>query len=133
MIAERVQAMSDVDWWPFTRITIAAAVLGLAAHLFLGWQPPLRQLLAMPGQILGVLSLMAMISFALADLYLLVFLIPLLIVGILNDWFYGASRWVCRVMLRIQSARVLAIGGLCGEVLLFLAAGLLLRRIASHL
>jgi hypothetical protein len=124
--------LRQVDWWPFTRITITAAILGLAAHLFLGWQPPLRQLLAMPGQVLGIVSLAAMISFALADLYLLVFLVPLLIVGILNDWFYSASRWACRRVLRIKSGAVLTSIGLCGEIVLFAGFVYALRVLAHY-
>jgi hypothetical protein len=66
-----------VDWWPFTRLLITAAVLGLWAHAFLGWSVEPRRLLSVPGQMLGVLSILAMISFVLADLYLLLFLGPL--------------------------------------------------------
>ena len=87
MIAERIEAARRIDWWPFTRLAITAAALGAAAHVFLGWQPPLRQALAMPGQMLGVLLILAMVSFVLADLYLLLFLGPLYAVGVLNDWF----------------------------------------------
>lgn len=108
-----------VDWWPFTRLLISATTLGLAAHVFLGWEVQPRQLLALSGQMLGVLSILAMISFTLADLYLLLFLGPLYVVGVLNDWFYGASRWICRTVLRLQSTPLLALGGLCGEILLF--------------
>ncbi|MEK6536782.1 MAG: hypothetical protein AABZ63_04785 [Actinomycetota bacterium] len=131
MIAERIEALRRVDWWPFTRITITAAVLAATTHVSLGWQPPLRQLAVMPGQILGILSLMAMISFALADLYLLLFLIPLYVVGVLNDWFYLAPRWTVRFTFRCESRFTLGIAGLCGEVLLFGGLGLLLRHFAS--
>lgn len=127
MIAERIEEARRIDWWPSTRIAITAAVLGTAAHVFLGWQPPLRQVLAMPGQVLGVLSILAMISFTLADLYLLLFLIPLYIVGVLNDWFYDLSRWLCRVVLRMASGPLLAFSGLCGEIALFGGLGVVIR------
>jgi len=115
------------DWWPFTRIAITAAALGAAVHFFLGWQPPLRQVLAMPGQVLGVLSILAMISFVLADLYLLLFLVPIYVIGVLNDWFYLASWHACRAILRLRAAWLLAIGGLCGEIVLFGGLACLLR------
>lgn len=129
MIAERIEAAKSVDWWPFTRLVITAAALGLAAHIFLGWQVRPREVLALPGQMLGVLSILAMISFVLADLYLLLFLGPLYIVGVLNDGFYAASRWACRAAFRLRSAWLLALGGLCGEILLFGGLAYLLRRI----
>lgn len=129
MIAERIEAVRRVDWRPFTRITSTVVVLGLAAHQFLGWQPPLRRLPARPGQILGVLSLMAMISFALADLYLLVFLVPLYVVGVLNDWFYDLSRWLCRVVLRMMPGPLLALSALCGEIVLFGGLEAVIRRL----
>ena len=119
--------MTDRDWWPFTRLLIATAALGLGAHFYLGWQVRPRELLALSGQMLGVLSLLAMISFVLADLYLLLFLGPLYVVGVLNDYFYLASWHACRMILRFRSAWLLAIGGLCGEVLLFGGLACLLR------
>jgi len=45
----------------------------------------------------------------------------------LNDWFYSASWHACRAILRFRSAWLLAIGGLCGEVLLFGGLALLIR------
>ena len=123
-----------MDWWPFTRLLITAAVLGLAAHTFFGWSVEPRRLLSTPGQMLGVLSILAMISFILADLYLLAFLlVPLYVVGVLNDWFYLASRAACRVLLRLRSAPVLAVGGLCGEVLMFGSLALLIRAALQRL
>lgn len=117
-----------VDWWPFTRLAVTAAVLGLAAHLYVGWTPRPRELLALSGQVLGVLSILAMLSFVLADLYRLVFLIPLYVVAVLNDWTYLGSRKVCRVVLRLRSAPSLAWGGLAGEILLFGGLAYLLCR-----
>lgn len=133
MSAERVDIRGPVDWWPFTRIIVTAAALGLAAHVFLGWQVRPRELFALSGQILGVLSILAMISFVLADLYLLLFLGPLYVVGVLNDWFYLAPRWAVRVAFRCESRFALGLAGLCGEVLLFGGLGFLLRHFASGL
>jgi len=133
MSAERVDIRGPVDWWPFTRIIVTAAALGLAAHVYLGWPLRPRELFALSGQILGVLSILAMISFVLADLYLLLFLVPLYVVGVLNDGFYNASRAACRGLLRLRSAPVLALGGLCGEVLLFGSLALLIRAALQRL
>lgn len=118
-----------VDWWPFTRLLITASALAVAANLFLGWQMRPQDLLALAGQMLGVLSILAMISFALADLYLLLFLGPLYVVGVLNDGFYAASRWACRAVLRLRSSWLLALGGLLGEILLFSGLAYLVRRV----
>lgn len=115
------------DWWPFTRLIIMAAALGLAVHFYLGWTVRPQELLALSGQMLGVLSILAMISFVLADLYLLLFLGPLYAVGVLNDWFYSAGWHACRAILRPRSAWLLALGGLCGEIVLFGGLGYLLR------
>lgn len=124
------EAKVERDWWPTWRMLITACVLGAAAHLYLGWSIDLHHLLAMPGQILGVLSILAMISFVLAELYLLIFLIPIYILGVLNDWFYNATRWVCRTVFRIRSAPLLTLFGLCGEIALF---GLSVYLLNTHL
>lgn len=41
----------------------------------------MNRLLAMPGEVLGVAAILAMLSFALAELYLLVFALPIYIGG----------------------------------------------------
>lgn len=109
----------DRDCWPFVRILIVAFVLGAAAHRFAGWTIDVRHLLDLPGQMLGVLSILAMISFALAELYLLFFAVPLYLVGILSDRFYRTSRWVCRTAFGIRSTLLLTLFGVCGETALF--------------
>lgn len=129
MSAERVDVRGPVDWWPFTRLLITASVLAVAAHFFFGWQVRPQDAVSLSGQMLGVLSLLAMISFALADLYLLFFLLlPLYVLGVLNDWAYAGSRWSCRAIFQIRSSRLLAFGGLCGEILLLGALACLIRR-----
>jgi hypothetical protein len=121
--------MRNIDWWPSSRLAITAAVLGLGAHFFLGWQPPIRYVLALPCQIFEVTGLLAMVSFALADLYLLLFLVPLLVLAVLNDWFFLGSRFAAEFIVGRRSALVLNLLGLGGEILLFGALGLALRRL----
>ncbi len=116
------------DCWPFVRILIVGAVLFGAGHSALGLKLDMHRLLRMPGQVLGVLSVMAMISFVLAELYLLLFAIPLYVLGVLNDWFYAIGQWVYRKALGETSSVMLAFVGVCGEVLLFGGLGLLIRR-----
>ena len=128
----REEASGGIDWWPFTRFLITGAVLGLSAHYYLGWRPDLRALARVPWNVFEILSLAALISFALADLYLLLFLIPLYALAVLNDWLYGFSYGGCLVVLRLRHPARLALAGLCGEVglfgaIAFLARGLLLR------
>lgn len=125
--------MGGRDWWPFTRLITTAAVLGIGAHVFLGWEVQPRRLITLPGQMLGVLSILAMISFVLADLYLLLFLSPLYVVGVLNDWFYNFSHWTFRTIFRVRSSRTLALLGLIGEVALFGASIYSLHRLITHL
>lgn len=133
MIAERIEAAKQVDWWPFIRLLITAAVLGLAAHAFVGWQPRPRELIALSGQMVGVLAILAMISFALADLYLLAFLlVPLYVLAVLNDWTYSASFWAGRTILRLRSQRSLAMAGLCGEIAIFALCLFALGRLAAR-
>lgn len=122
-------AWGDRDCWPFVRILIVAAALLSAGHFGLGWRIDLHYLLRVPGQVLGVLSVMAMISFVLAELYLLLFAVPLYVLGVLNDWAYSSSRWACRAVFRLRSAWLLALGGLLGEILLFSGLAYLVRRV----
>ena len=121
------------DYWPFIRMLIVAFSLGVAAHLWLGWRLDLRPLLAVPGQVLGILSILALISFALAELYLLLFVIPIYIVGVLNDWFYDATHWTLRIVLRLRSRALLAVLGLCGEIAIFGGLGLLIRQLSLRI
>jgi hypothetical protein len=126
-------AMTNRDWWPFTRITITAAALGLGAHFYLGWEVRPRELLTVPGQVFGVLSILAMISFVLADLYLLVFLIPLYFIALLNDYAYRFSRFVLRKVFGLRPGPSLALAGLTGEIFLFGITAVLVVRFARHL
>lgn len=119
--------MADRDWWPFTRLLITSAAMGLAAHWAMGWKPRPEEILAASAQVLGVLSILAMISFVLADLYLLAFLLPLYALAVLNDWSYGMSLAICRFAFGLRPGPILALAGLCGEILLFAVAGLLAR------
>ena len=125
--------MADRDWWPFTRLVITAAAMGLVANWVVGWKPRPEAIAAAFAQVLGVLSILAMISFALADFYLLLILIPLYAVATLNDWFYAAGRWACRAALGPKPTPLLAVGGLCGEILLFGGLGYLLHRLFTWL
>lgn len=133
MIAERIEGAKRVDWWSLTRVAITAVVLAAAAHVLIGWQPPLRHLLGMPVRMIGIMSLLAMVSFALADLYLLAFLVALLVVGILNDWLYAASRCVFVWVFRPRSASIIALGGLCGEIIMFGCLAWAIRAALSRL
>lgn len=123
--------MANRDWWPFTRMIITAAALGAGVHFYLDWQVQPGPLLALAGQMFGVMSILAMISFALADVYLLAFLLPLYALAVLNDWFYQAAVWSLRIALRLRDGPALSLGGLCGEILLFGAMAFLLVRILS--
>jgi hypothetical protein len=120
--------MRDIDWWPSSRLAITATVLGLGAHLVLGWQPPVQNILALPGQLFGMTWLLAMVSFAVSEIYLLVLLIPLWIVAILNEWLYQCSRSVARMLLGGCPTVVLNLLGLGGEILLFFALEVVARR-----
>lgn len=119
----------DRDCWPFVRILIVTVVLLSAAPCLLGWTLDTSRLFAMARQVLGVVSVLALISFPLAELYLLIFAVPLYIIGVLNDWFYDASRWVCRAFFGIRSGTILALCGLLGECLFFNGLAYLLRSI----
>lgn len=129
----REEVTGGIDWWPFTRLLITGAVLGLSAHYCLGWSPDLRALARLPGNVFEILSLAALISFALADLYLLLFLIPLYAIAVLNDWFYDSSRWLCRVVFRLRPSLVLNLAALCGEILSFGGLGLAVRQVILRL
>jgi hypothetical protein len=129
----REEASGEIDWWPFTRLLITAAVLGLSAHYYLGWRPDLRALARLPWNVFEILSFAALISFALAELYLLLFLIPLYAVAVLNDWFYDSSRWLCRVIFRFRPSLVLNLAALCGEILSFGGLGLAVRHVLLRL
>lgn len=132
MTSERQASPGRVDWWPLTRMLITGAILGLAAHVLMGWQVRPQEILLLAGQMFGVLAILAMISFVLADLYLLVFLGPLYILAVANDWFYLASVRTGRTIFRLRSPLPLAIAGLCGEIALFALCLSALVRLAAR-
>lgn len=129
----REEVSGGIDWWPFTRFLITGAALGLSAHYYLGWRPDLHALARIPWNVFEILSLAALISFALAELYLLLFLIPLYALAVLNDWFYDSSRWLCRVIFRVRPLWVLNLAALCGEILSFGGLGLAVRQLLLRL
>ena len=127
----REEVSGGIDWWPFTRFLITGTVLGLSVHYYLGWRPDLRAMARLPWNVFEILSLAALISFALADLYLLLFLIPLYALAVLNDWFYDLSCWLIRNVLGMQWWLGIQLLGLGGQIILFLAIAFLgLRALA---
>ena len=119
------------DWWPLARLLTTGAVLGLAAHFYLGWTPDLRHVARLPREVFEVLSFFTLVSFALAHLYLMLLMFPLYAIVTLNDTFYGLIQWLCGAVLRIRSKRLLAVGGLLGEVLMFGGLALLIRHFVA--
>lgn len=117
------------DWWPLARLLTVIAVFGAVAYGRFGWTPDLAAVAALPRRVFEVLSFCALISFGLAHLYLILLMFPIFAVVTLNDTFYAGSHWLCRVVLRMRSGQVLALSGLCGEIVLFGGLGLLIRRL----
>ena len=105
-----------------------ALVAGMFAHWRLGWNPHLRDLWSLPGGVATIFLFIVALSSTLAHVALVALSVPLCGVILLNDWLYDASLWVCRAVLRLKSSAVLAAGGLCGEIILFGALAVLVRR-----
>ena len=59
--------------------------------------------------------------------------IPLCGIILCNDWFYDATCVTLRMVLRLRSRALLAVLGLCGEILLFGAAATLIYRAPARL
>lgn len=124
-------ARGERDWWPLTRLLTVGLVFGLVAHWRFGWNPVLRDLWALPGGFVTLFSFVVLLSSAMAHLCLVALAIPMCGVILLNDWFYDATVWTLRMVLRLRCRAVLAVLGLCGEILMFgglaYAVGSLLR------
>lgn len=116
--------LGERDYWPFVRILLVSGILA-------GLNVDAHSLIRLPARLIGVLAVLAMLSFAAAELYLFVLATPLYVIGVLNDCFYKISRWVCMSGFGMRSSPALAVGGLLGE--LFLSGGLVLavRRLLS--
>lgn len=74
-----------------------------------------------------ILAFIVMLSSGLAHICLVALMFPICGIILCNDGFYDATRWVLRVAFRIRSERLLAVLGLCGEILLFVIAAQWLR------
>ncbi len=119
------------DWWPLARLQTVLAVLGTFAHLRFGWTPELGRLTDFSWQMFEVFSVFTLLSFALAHLYLLLLLLPIYAVVTLNDTLYDATIWVRKTVFRLRPGRLLSLAGLGGELLLFSAGALLIRRLLA--
>ncbi|MDE2142868.1 MAG: hypothetical protein KGJ84_10690 [Elusimicrobia bacterium] len=121
---------SERDWWPLTRLLIVVLSFGLVAHWKFGWNPAARDLWALPGGIVAILSFVVLLSSTMAHVCLVLLAIPLCGIIMLNDWLYDLSRASCRVLLGTRSRVVLNLAGLSGEIALF---GLLFYLLKVHL
>ena len=52
------------------------AVLGLAAHYYLGWTPDFRHFTRLPPAVFEVLTFLTLVSFTLAHAYLILLMLP---------------------------------------------------------
>lgn len=110
---------SERDWWPLTRLLMVGLAFGLHAHWKFGWNPHPRDLWALPGGILAILSFIVLLSSSMAHVCLVVLAIPMCGIIMLNDWLYDFSRAGCRVFLGERPRVVLNLAGLSGEIALF--------------
>ena len=117
------------DWWPLTRLLTVGLVFGLVAHWRFGWNPVVRDLWALPGGIVALLSFAVLLSSAVAHLCLVALAITMCGIILLNDWLYDATVWSLRMVLRLKSRTVLAVLGLCGEIVMFGGIAHALRRL----
>ncbi|OYV35757.1 MAG: hypothetical protein B7Z81_08335 [Acidocella sp. 20-61-6] len=113
-----------------TRLLTVGLSFGLLAHWKFGWNPVARDLWALPGGILTILSFVVLLSATMAHVCLVVLAIPMCGIIMLNDWLYDFSRASCRVFLGTRSRVVLNLAGLSGEIALF---GLLFYLLKVHL
>ena len=114
--------LAQWDFWPLTRLLLVIAALGLWAHWRFGWNlPTLPQLERYAFGQVAAFSLCAMLSSALARLYLAVLLFPLYVTVVLNDWFYEGSRFLLRLVSGLHSPRGEAGCALAGEIGLFVS------------
>jgi len=129
MFSRRYVPNNPLHWnyWPLTRLLAVGASLSLQAHLC-GWDVPWEIILALPGRVIATLLGLLLFSTTLAYVYAGLWLIPLMIVVLLNDWTYEASRWALRTLFRLRSHRLLAAVSLCSEAALFAGGFVLLRR-----
>lgn len=121
-------ALGERDWWPLTRLLAVAFSFGLLAHCRFGWNPPLRDLWALPGGLATIFLFAVALSSTLAHVFLIAAAIPLCGIILLNDWLYDATCWILRTVLRLRSRISVAVLGLCGEVALFGGIALLIRK-----
>ncbi len=121
------------DWWPLVRLLTVLSVFGAIAYFDLGWKVRATEALALPRRVFEVLSFLALLSYALAHLYLILLMFPLYAVVTLNDTFYDMSVWTLRTVFRMRSGRGLSLAGLCGEILLFGAAAVPICRALARL
>jgi hypothetical protein len=122
------------DWWPLTRLLTVGLAFGFLAHWRFGWNPVVRDLWSIPGGFLTIFSFILLLSSTMAHLCLVVLSIPMCGIILCNDWFYDATHWTLRIVLRLRSRALLAVLGLCGEIALFgLASYLLKVHLLSHL
>ena len=74
------------DWFPLVRLITVAAVILLGLHLIPSWQAAVGDVSALPVRLLEGFITIALVSFVLAQVYLVLAVIPVVVVVYLNQW-----------------------------------------------
>ena len=113
--------------WPLTRLVIILALLALQAHLC-GWAVPWADILAFPGRFVIVVVSLFLLAGSWAFLYFFLWMLPIILILLLNDWLYGGSRWILQELFKLRSRYLLAGASVCMEAGVLVGGFFLLQR-----
>lgn len=121
------------DPWPLARIIIVLGVFGYYINSQCAWKLTLHDLGAIACTLSLVFFIIAVISGTLASLCLDLAMLLIYLVILSNQWFYEATCWFLKALLRLRCRILLALFGLCGEIILFALSFVFLQRLLSHI
>lgn len=124
---------SEWDPWPVTRLIVVLIGFGYYVDSQCAWKLTFHDLGAIACTLSLVFFIMVVVSGTLASLCLDLAMLVIYLVILCNQWFYDAANWILRKILRLNNRTLLALFGLCGEIVLFALSSVLLQRLFSHM
>ena len=89
---EHVDSKNERDWGPPVRLLTVGTLIVLGLHVIPSWHNAVGNVSTLPLRLLEGFITIALVSFVLAQVYLALAMIPVVVAVHLNHWVYESAR-----------------------------------------